>query len=124
LREIGYESPGLILGRAEEWSKHSHGISGPVNTGLSNPQRICARSNTPEVNIDLQISNVIMQLRHTSSSQNLVTRVSEKPDIVGPFFAPNRKIKDQVLSASRNFQRFLTRRRLALLAGNRALAKI
>ena len=51
-----------------------------------------------------------MQLRHPRRAQKLVARVSEQPDIVGSFFAPNRKIKNQVLSASRNFQRCLTSR--------------
>lgn len=105
-------------------SKHPDGISSPFETKLSNPKRICSRPNATKVNIDPQARNVIMQLRHPRRAQELITRVSEQPDIVGPFFAPNRKIKDQVLSASRNFQRFLTRRRLALPTGNRALAKI
>jgi hypothetical protein len=67
---------------------------------------------------------VIMQLRHPRRAQELVTRVSEQPDIVGPFFAPNRKIKHQVLSASRNFERCVTIVSRALPANHRPLTKI
>ena len=92
--------------------------------GCRTPREYAPGSNATEVNIDPQISNVIMQLRHPRRAQNLVTRFSEQTDVVGSFFAPNRKIKNQVFSSSRNFQRCLTRLRLALPAGHRALTKI
>jgi hypothetical protein len=65
-----------------------------------------------------------MQLCHPRRAQNLVTRVSEQPDIVGSFLTPNRKIKHQVLSTSRNFQRCLTNVSLALPASRRSFTKI
>jgi ACR3 family arsenite transporter len=70
------------------------GILGPLKIGLSNPKRVCSRPNATEVNIDPQNSNVFMQFRHPRRAQKLVARVSEQPDIVGSFFAPDRKIKN------------------------------
>ena len=67
---------------------------------------------------------MIVQLRHPRRAQNLVTRFCEETDVVGSFFAPNRKIKNQVFSGSRNFQRRLTGLRLGLPASHRALTKI
>ena len=99
-------------------SKHPDGISGPLNIRLSNPQRIWAWPNTAEVNIDPQAGNVIMQIRDPCRAQKLVARVSEQPDIVGSFFAPNRKIKNQVLSGSRNLQRCLASLRWVLPASH------
>ena len=86
-------------------SKHADGISGPLKTSLSNPKRICCWPNAAEVNIDPHTVNVISQLRRPRRAQELVAGVSDQPDIVGPFFASNRKIKNQMLSASRNLQR-------------------
>ena len=105
-------------------SENSDAISGPLKTSLSNPKRIFSGSNAPEVNIDPQTHNVIMQLRHPRRAQRLVARVSEQADIVASFLAPNRKIKNQVLSGSRNFQNCLTGLRLALPASHRPLTKI
>src|ERR1700733_5001992 len=105
-------------------SKHPDGISGPLKTRLSNPKRIYPRPNVAKVNINPQISNVIVQLRDSRRAQNLVTRFCEETDLVGSFFAPNRKIKNHVFSGSRNFQRCVTRLRLALPASHRPLTKI
>jgi hypothetical protein len=105
-------------------SKHPDGISGPLKARLSNPKRICPCPNVAEVNINPQISNVIVQLRDPRRAQNLVTRFCEETDLVGSFFAPNRKIQNQVFSRSRNFQRFVTCLRLALPASHRPLTKI
>jgi hypothetical protein len=55
-------------------SKHPGGISGPLKTRLSNPQRICPYPDVAEVNTNPQISNVIVQLRDSRRVQNLVTR--------------------------------------------------
>jgi hypothetical protein len=86
-------------------SIHVDGISSPFKARPSDPKRIRSRPNATQVNIDPQTNNVIMQLRDPGRAQELVTRVSKESDIVLPFFAPNGKIKDQVLGASRNFQR-------------------
>jgi hypothetical protein len=87
-------------------------------------KRICAWPNATEVNIYSQTSDVIMHFRHSGHSQDLVARVSEQTDIVRPFFAPNRKIKGQVLRASRNLQRCLNNVSLALPASHRSFTKI
>jgi hypothetical protein len=105
-------------------SKHPDGISGPLKARLSNPKRICSCPNVAEVNTNPQISNVIVQLRDPRRAQNLVTSFREETDLVGAFFAPDRKIKNQVFSGSRNFQRCVTRLRLALPASHRPLTKI
>ena len=97
---------------------------GPLKIGLSNPKRICSRPNATEVNIDPQNSNVIMQLRRPRRAQKLVACVSEQPDIVGSFFAPDRKIENQVLGRSSNPQRRLISANLALPASYGSLTKI
>jgi hypothetical protein len=58
-------------------SKHSGGISGPLEFRLSNSKRIWAWPNTTEVNIDPQFGNVIMQLRHPRRAHHLITRFTE-----------------------------------------------
>jgi len=67
---------------------------------------------------------MIVQLRHSRGAQNLVTRFCEEADVVGSFFAPDWKIKNQVFRGSRNFQRRLTGLRLALPASHRPFTKI
>src|SRR5579863_7221175 len=84
-------------GRCAMGSENSDGISGPLKTRLSNPKRIFSGPNATEVNIDPQTHNVIMQFRHPRRAQKLVAPVTEEPDFIGSFFAPNRKIKHQVL---------------------------
>src|SRR3981081_793424 len=97
-------------------SKHPNGVPGPLKITLPNPERICSRPNATKVNINPQISNMVMQLGHTSRSQHLVTRLGEETDIVGSFLAPNRQVKNKVLSDSRNSQRGLPSLRGALPA--------
>jgi hypothetical protein len=58
-------------------SKHPDGISGPLKTSLTNPKRICARTNTTEINIDLQVGHVILQQCRARRAQNLVARFRE-----------------------------------------------
>jgi hypothetical protein len=58
-------------------SKHSNWISDPLKTRLSNPKRICARTNTTEINIDLQVGHVILQQCRARRAQNLVARFRE-----------------------------------------------
>ena len=103
-------------------SKHPNGISGPLKTRLSNSKRIYALPYTTEVNINPQVSNVIVQLRRPRSAQNLTTRFCQETHIVGPFFASDRKFKDQVLSCSRDLQRCTLRWRFP--TGYRALPKV
>jgi hypothetical protein len=105
-------------------SEHPDGISSPFKAGLSNSKRICSRPNATEVNIDSQTSNVIMQDRDPRSAQELIARVSEDYDIVGPFLASDRKIKQQVPSGSGNFQRRLASASWALPASHRSFTKI
>jgi hypothetical protein len=66
----------LVIARVLEIkrSKHPDGISSPFKTRLSNPKRICSRSNATQVYIDPQTSNVIMQIRDPPCAQNLITR--------------------------------------------------
>src|SRR5690242_1019373 len=104
--------------------KEPYRVSGPFKTILSKPKRICPRPNAAEIDIDPQAVNVITQLRRPHRAQELVAGISDQRDIVGSFLAPNRKLKNQVLSRSRNFQRRLTRVRWVLPAGHRAIAKI
>jgi hypothetical protein len=58
-------------------SKQAYGISAPLKTRLPNPKKICPRRNTPNVNIDPQVGNVIMQLCRARRAQNLVARLSK-----------------------------------------------
>src|ERR1700691_1807425 len=58
-------------------SKDPDRISGPLKTKLSNSKRICPRPNTAKINIDMQISNVVLELRHPRRAQNQVTRFCE-----------------------------------------------
>ena len=85
---------------------------------MSNPERICPRPYTTEVNVNPQINNVIVQLRHSGGAQNLDIPFCQDTDVVGSLFAPNRKIKNQVLSGSRNFQTGLTSVSLVLPASH------
>ena len=91
---------------------------GPFEIRLSNAERIRPRPYTGEVNIDPHTVNVITQLCNPRRVQELVASVSDQPDIVRPVLASNRKIKDQVRSASRNLQRGLTLVRWVLPAGD------
>ena len=92
----------LVVTSGIKRSKHPDGISSPLKTRLSKPERICSRPNATEVNIDPQNSNVFMQLGHPRRAQKPVARVSDQPHIVRSFLAPNRKINDQMLCVSRN----------------------
>jgi len=105
-------------------SKHPDGISSPLKTRLSKPKKIWPRLCATKVNINPQISNVVVKLCHPRRAQDLVARLSEQPDFIGSFLAPNRKIEDQVPNLSRNFQTRLARLRLALPAGHGSLTKI
>jgi hypothetical protein len=119
----GAKAISLVIGSGQG-SKHPDAISSPFKAGLPNPKKICSLSNTTEINIEPQISNVIVQLRHPRRAQNLVIRFCEETDVVGSFFAPNRKIKNKVLRASRDSQGCLTITRLALPANHRSFTKI
>ena len=105
-------------------SKHPYGISGPLKTSLSKPKRICPHPYATKVNVNPQMSNVVVQLCHPCPPHNLVTRFCKQTDVVRSFLAPNRKLKHQVLSASRNFQRRLTSFSLGLPASHRSFTKI
>ena len=63
--------------RPVKWIKAGVWISAPLKTRLPNPKKICPRRNTPNVNIDPQAGNVIIELCRARGAQNLVAGLSE-----------------------------------------------
>ena len=99
-------------------SKHPNGISGPLKTSLAKPKGVRSCLYPPKVHVNAQIGNVVVQLCYPRRAKNLITGFCEQTDVVWSFFASNREINNQMFSPPRNFQRCLTRRRLALPAGH------
>jgi len=80
-----------VSGKAEEmvpetWPTQ---VLRPFETGLSEGKKILARLDATHIHIGPKADNMILQLRYAACGDDLTTRVTQKSQIVGSFFAPN-----------------------------------
>ncbi len=93
--------------------KHANGIPDPFETGLSEGKEIQAT----HIQIGPKADNVIPQLRCAARGNDLTARVTQKGQIVGSFFAPNRFFENQVLRRAVDFKRALMHLSWAFVRG-------
>ena len=98
-------SPSYIFINHRTASQHSHGISGPFQTGLSEGKKIQAWLDATHVNIRPKRHNVILQLRSAAGALNLTARFTEQCNIVAALFTSDWQLQNQVFGRATDFER-------------------
>ena len=91
---------------------------------MAEGKKIQARLDVSDIYIGPKADNVILQLGCTAHGDDLITRLTQKREIVSSFFAPNRQVENQVLGRAMDFKRALIRLSWVLPARHREVAEI